>query len=273
MKLGELISSTVHAEVFLYGSNSLVKLFRKDVSSHHINREVNNTILAMNHNLPVPNVKDLINIEGRDGIVMEYIKGPTITSILKNSPHKIKTYAQKFAQLQANLHSMPVRDFSNQRQFMVKSILSIKGRLGQDLTEKILTQMNKLPDADKLCHNDFHQENIIFSNKGPIILDWQEALKGNPIADVVHALLVQEHPVPAPIFKSSTVYFQLHNKYRKLFAKFYLQEYIKLTNTSLGEIRSWVLPVAATRLFTKTSPEEKDWTEKYIRQFMKLPTN
>ncbi|MBL6449586.1 phosphotransferase [Fulvivirga sp. 29W222] len=266
MKMGELVSAGDRAEIFTYGSGTLVKLFRKEISSRHIQREANNTMTAKAYGLPVPAVKDIIHFNGREGIVMEHIQGPTITNILRKSPHKIKTYAQKFAQVQADLHSISVTDFPSQREFMEKTILNSLGRLGHDTTETILKLFKDLPDADRVCHNDFHQENIIFSKNGPVILDWQEALRGNPIADVVHAVLVQEHPVPAPILKTSSYYFQLHNKYRKLFAKFYLQEYMKLTNTSSGQIRDWLIPVAATRLFTKVSMEEKDWTEKYIRK-------
>ncbi|WP_192349038.1 phosphotransferase family protein [Algoriphagus sp. Y33] len=273
MKLGELISAGEQSEIFMYGPDTLVKLFRKEISSRHVQREATNTAAAMAYGLPVPAVKDLIRLEGREGIVMEHIKGPTITAILRKAPHKIKIYAQKFARLQADMHSIPVTDFPNQREFMEKTILSSQGRLGRDTTETILKLFRDLPDSDRLCHNDFHQENIIFSAKGPIILDWQEALRGNPIADVVHAVLVQEHPVPAPILKSSSHYFQLHNKYRKLFARFYLQEYMKLTNTSSGQIRNWLIPVSTSRLFTKVSIEEKDWTEKYIRTNMDALSN
>lgn len=273
MTVGELIFAGDRAEIFMYGPDTLVKLFRKEISSRHVQREATNTTKAKAYGLPVPAVKDIIRLDGREGIVMEHIKGPTITNILRKAPHKIKGYAQKFARLQADLHSISVTDFPDQREFMEQTIRSSHGRLGQDISETILRLFRDLPDSDRLCHNDFHQENIIFSENGPVILDWQEALKGNPVADVVHAVLVQEHPVPAPILKTSSYYFQLHNKYRKLFAKFYLQEYMRLTNTSSDEIRDWLIPVAATRLFTKTSLEEKDWTEKYIRKQMDVLTN
>ena len=268
MKTGGLIASGDRAEIFMYGPDTVVKLFRKEISSRHVQREANNTMAAKAYGLPVPAVKDIIRLEGREGLVMEHIKGPTITAVLRKAPHKIKTYAQKFARLHADLHSISVTGFLNQREFMERAILSSKGRLGQDTTETIRKLFRDLPGSDRLCHNDFHQENIIFSKKGPVILDWQEALSGHPLADVVHAVLVQEHPVPAPVLKSSTYYFQLHNKYRKLFAKFYLQAYMKRTNTTSYEIRDWLVPVAATRLYTKVSMEEKDWTEKYIRKQM-----
>ncbi len=268
MKPGELLSAGEQSEIFMYGADTLVKLFRKGISSRHVEREAANTIKAKAYGLHVPAIQDIIQLDGREGIVMEYIKGPTITAILRKAPHKIKLYAHKFARLQADLHCISVADFPNQRELMEKMIRGSHGRLGRDTSETILNLFQDLPDSDRLCHNDFHQENVIFSANGPVILDWQEALKGNPIADVVHAVLVQEHPVPAPILKSSSHYFQLHNKYRKLFAKFYLQEYMKLTNTSSDEIRDWLIPVATTRLFTKVSKEEKDWTEKYIRRIM-----
>lgn len=273
MNKGKLVISGDRAEIFHYGKDSLIKLFRKEISTRHVEREANNTRMASECGIPVPAIIDVIQLDGRDGIVMEYIKGPTITNILRRSPHKINVYAQILAQLHADLHKVSVTGFQNQRIHMESSIQSTSGRLGENTSQTILEMLKNLPDGDKICHNDLHQENIIFSENGPVIIDWQEALCGNPIADVVQAILIQEHPVPAPILKTSTHYFHLHNKYRKLFAKLYLKEYMKLTNTMHDEVQAWLLPVAGTRLFTKTSAEEKDWTENFIRKQMSIPTN
>ena len=41
--------------------------------------------------------------------------------------------------------------------------------------------------GDRLCHNDFHPDNIIFRTPeegGPVIIDWERAGVGDPIADV-----------------------------------------------------------------------------------------
>lgn len=268
MKKGKLIAKGKHAEIFMYGAEQVVKLFHNTVSDNHIKREVSNTEIAIKQGVTVPRIKDVIKLDGCVGIVSEFIKGPTVTNILRREPYKIKIYAHEFAKAQVEMHQLSGSGFSDQRKFMQNAISNSKGRLGE-IANTILSQFETLSEGRQLCHNDLHQENIIFSKNGPVILDWQEALSGNPVGDIVHALLVQEHPVPAPIFKTSNHYFRLHNQYRKLFSKLYLQEYIRLTKISREEINEWLLPIAATRLYTKSSLEEKDWTERYIRYTFK----
>lgn len=241
----------------------VIKLFHHSVSQERIQREVTNTLLAQNTGIRVPEVYDIIQQGPRTGIVMEYIQGHTITEVLSKTPHKIKYYAHKLALVHANLHKMPSTNFTNQRQFMSTAILQTRQRLGNK-ANTILHHFESLPDGHAICHNDIHQENVMFTEKGPVILDWAEATIGNPTADIVHSILVQEHPVPAPIFKSSRLYYHIHNKYRRYFARLYMEEYRRIHYISAEDIDAWILPVAATRMFTKSSIEEKDWTENYI---------
>ncbi|MDP4086868.1 MAG: aminoglycoside phosphotransferase family protein, partial [Bacillota bacterium] len=52
---------------------------------------------------------------------------------------------------------------------------------------------------------------------------------------------------------------------RKAFASFYLNSYIKLTNTSAKSIDNWLLPVMAARLVEGVHESEKQLLLKKIR--------
>jgi len=254
-------------EILLSDNNRIVKLFDNSVSQERVHREVTNMLNAKSLGVNIPEVFDVIHRGDRTGIEMEYVEGPTISDILSKTPYKIKAYARKLAQVQVQINEISTSNFTEQRAFMRNAIIQTKTRLGE-AAEIIIKIFEDLPGGQKLCHNDLHQENIIFSENGPVILDWAEATIGNPVADIVHSMLVQEHPVPAPILKKSKIYYGLHNKYRKYFARLYNQEYRRMTGVSSEEIARWVLPVAVTRLFTKKTIEEKVWTENYIKELM-----
>ena len=265
-----LIVKSGLTEIRLLDSTRIIKLFHDTIPDERVNREVNNTLRAKSLGVRVPDIYDVITRGRRRGIVMEYIKGETITDALTQNPLKVKTYAKQLARTQFEINSIQASGFTSQRQFMTRAIHQSQARLG-NWAQLALTQLDALPDAQQLCHNDLHQENIIFSHDGPVVLDWAEATVGNPLADIAHALLVQEHPVPAPIFKASKTYHRLHNRYRRYFAKLYAREYQSLANATQADIQSWLLPVAATRIMTKRDLEEIDWTEMYIKTTFPVP--
>ena len=47
-----------------------------------------------------------------------------------------------------------------------------------------LNMLRQLPDDDKLCHGDFHPDNIIVAPDGLVVVDWANAVCGHPLADV-----------------------------------------------------------------------------------------
>jgi aminoglycoside phosphotransferase (APT) family kinase protein len=42
----------------------------------------------------------------------------------------------------------------------------------------------------RLCHGDLHPSNIILSPRGPVLVDWFDASRGDPIADVARSSVI-----------------------------------------------------------------------------------
>lgn len=115
---GDLITSGTRAEVFHYGSKHIIKLFRPFISSSHIEREAKNTKLVWELGAPAPKMEDVVTIDNRQGIIMEFVNGTTLTHILQRAPYKLKEYAKKFAQVHARLHELSCPQLKDQKQFM-----------------------------------------------------------------------------------------------------------------------------------------------------------
>jgi thiamine kinase-like enzyme len=67
----------------------------------------------------------------------------------------------------------------------------------------VLKFLGGLSEGSALCHYDFHPGNIILSPKGPVIIDWLNALVGNQLADVSRTfMLISSTALPpnAPAF-------------------------------------------------------------------------
>src|SRR5262249_24371676 len=64
------------------------------------------------------------------------------------------------------------------------------GKLTQAQRRVILRVLETLPDADALCHGDYHPDNVLLSARGPLVIDWENAALGDPLADVARTLLL-----------------------------------------------------------------------------------
>jgi aminoglycoside phosphotransferase (APT) family kinase protein len=47
-----------------------------------------------------------------------------------------------------------------------------------------------MPEGDRLCHGDFHPMNVLGEAAQPYIIDWADAHRGDPAADVCRSYLL-----------------------------------------------------------------------------------
>jgi aminoglycoside phosphotransferase (APT) family kinase protein len=43
-----------------------------------------------------------------------------------------------------------------------------------------LDRLRRLPAGDRLCHGDFHADNVVLTRRGAVVLDWMTAVRGHP---------------------------------------------------------------------------------------------
>ena len=58
--------------------------------------------------------------------------------------------------------------------------------------KELLDTILDMPDGDRLCHGDFHPLNILGNTFDPLIIDWLDAGRGDPAADVCRSYLLLE---------------------------------------------------------------------------------
>jgi thiamine kinase-like enzyme len=77
----------------------------------------------------------------------------------------------------------------SQRQKLSNKIRHTKALPGH-LQSKTLAALETMPDGDQVCHGDFHPGNILMTPQGEIIIDWIDASRGNPLADLARTTVL-----------------------------------------------------------------------------------
>ena len=124
--------------------------------------------------------------------------------------------------------------------------------LSPDLKQAALAALQKLPDGDRLCHGDFHPDNVMMSPAGAVIIDWIDATSGNPLADLARSqLLLGKGALPPGVMLGWLIQL-IRGRYLRL----YLERYSQLNPIDQAQLEAWFPVIAAARLSEDIPGEE-----------------
>lgn len=254
MKKGALIGKGMTAEVFEWGKDRVLKLYFGIFSKSWIEYEAKIGKAVHEAGVPSPAVFEMVDVDGRKGIIFERIFGKTMLRHIQTEPWKLYYFAQRLAGLQFKIHQCSAMNLPSQKERFEVIIKSSSKVLG-DKEKRILNYIESLPDGGSVCHGDFHFNNIIVSGNELVPIDWTNAYKGNPLGDVARTCLMMISPSnPA----GTTDIMAMLSEYTKwLIYWAYLNEYMRLSKVSFEDIDAWILPVAAAKIRDKIPGEEK----------------
>lgn len=244
MDLGAPLAQGREAEIYPYGAGKVLKLFFAHASAEQVEREARYTHMAHATGLPVPAVYEQVQMNNRHGVVMERIDGKSLLQLLKAQPWKAAWAGRLLGELHAAMHNQRGEGFTAQR-------AALEWCIGQtpalSATEKaaIIAWLHCLPEGDRLCHSDFHIDNIILTARGPVMIDWAHPTCGNPLGDAARSVLMLTVGDPPDATAPVT---WLARRLRGTARKHYLQTYCALQGVQPEAIYQWMLPVAAARL-------------------------
>jgi aminoglycoside phosphotransferase (APT) family kinase protein len=187
---GRLVGSGKDADVFEFGEK-VVKLYKTGIPKHTPFREAAALALAESQGLPVPATNDVRQIDGRWGIVMARIDGPSFADSIARQPADAAALLAKMAAVHARIHGSRAVHLGS-----LKTRLAANLHLAPLLTDRqrstLLAKLASLPDGDCLCHGDFHPWNILGPLSQRAVVDWTSASRGEPAADVCRSYVLMK---------------------------------------------------------------------------------
>lgn len=161
----ELIAQGRSADVYDLGDGTVLRRYRDEFVARtghtpDCTGEAEVMMWAARHGVPVPHV---VHAEGAD-LVMEKVVGPTLLEEVGRRPWKMRSAARVLADLHHRLDGVPVP---------VEAPLPTPYGVGT-----------------ALLHRDLHPDNVILSDRGPVLIDWSGLAKGPREADVAESWLI-----------------------------------------------------------------------------------
>ena len=178
-----------NAKTIYRDGDHCVKVFNEDYTKADILNEALNQARIEQTGLPIPKLLGVPMIEGKWAIVTEYIKGKTLSQLMKENPDKKSEYLKQFVDIQMEVQSKTCPLLNRLKDKMSRKI----SQADLDATTRydLHARLEGMPTHNKVCHGDFWPSNVIISEDGtPYIIDWSHVTQGNASADAARTYLL-----------------------------------------------------------------------------------
>jgi Ser/Thr protein kinase RdoA (MazF antagonist) len=254
MSLGALLAQGRTAEIYEWGPDRVIKLLRQGRDRGEAEHEAQLTRAVREAGFGAPLVEDVIEVDGRAGIVMERLPGVSMYRAMfsSSSPGAVVDHARSLAEIHAEMHRSQGRRLPSQRRRLIEKIRHVE-QLTEEKRELILGSMSRLDDGTAVCHGDLHPDNVVHAPGAVRVIDWVDAVSGSPVADVARTLIVLEG---ATCHEQTAMDRGVFRSVMKRLAEAYLARYLELSPIDPQTLEDWLVPVAAARLCEGVEEEE-----------------
>lgn len=199
---GRLLASGRDSDIFEVGEG---RVLRRARDGRSLAGEARVMSYVQSKGYPLPEVFDV----SEGSITMERVDGPSMLADLEQKPWRLAHHAAVLAELHKRLHEIPAPDW----------LPAAPGSQGS-----------------RLLHLDLHPLNVIMSPKGPIVIDWPNAKRGNPPADVAATWILLAGGKPPTNGWTSIVV----DRFRGVFVRSFLRHFVMApVRAELEDIVEW----------------------------------
>ena len=183
--LGEQIGEGAFADVHAWAPGQVVKLFKAGVPRRVSWYEARMTRALFAAGVPAPEVLDEVTLEGRFGIVLPRLDGPTLLQLLQTGAMTPEEAGAILATLGLAVHKTPTPpEALSILDYMESSLRLPDARIPEHIANGVLALIHRLPPDDGLCHCDLHPGNVMMTPKGPRLVDWTGIRRGGAPLDL-----------------------------------------------------------------------------------------
>ena len=228
------------ADIIPYEEGKVVKLFLTEFPSEMIDIECDNTIEAHALGCTPMECYGKVEIDGRTGIVLDWVKGVPMTKAAEKNPSILLKSGRLLAEQHVLVHSKSSEKLRDVRKMAIEylddeSLLV----LTDEEREKARRYIAGLPEGNTVLHLDFHTENVMVDGTDCVTIDWLTSARGFPEVEVGVMEYLFHYGLLFPgISKLQEIFY---TTVRSFVFRGYLKHYLKATGLDVANVRKWKL--------------------------------
>jgi aminoglycoside phosphotransferase (APT) family kinase protein len=253
LAVGERLGFGRAAEVFECGEGRVLKLLRDPNGTGDLDREMLAQRAAVVAGIRAPATYEILEHDGRKGLLMERIEGLDGLTAAEKQPWRIWSLAREVGRLHRSIASVAAPSGLLGFHQLARHDIATSARVPEAARARLLAVLEVMPEGNHLCHMDFHLGNVIVGPEGPVVIDFASARRGDPVADHVKSLLLLEAGSPPEMGLSQRLLVLFG---RKLARAAYVRGYGNLTAAEQKRATLW-WPVIIGQRLVQGIPEER----------------
>lgn len=239
----KLIVKRPYKEVYS-ADEGIVKIFETTHPKSAVFNEALNTVRIEETGLPIPALKEVVQIDGKWSLIIEKKEGKTLEELMEEHPENIAEYMEAFVDLQLQIHAKKAPHLNKLTDKLMRQIDGLK-ELDATQRYELHTRLASMKKHTKVCHGDFNPSNVIVGEDGTMtVVDWAHVAQGNASADAAMTYLL----------------FALKNQKK---ADLYMKLFCKKSDIARQYVQQW-LPIVAASQLEKNNELEKEFLMKWI---------
>lgn len=171
------------AEVFDYDGERVCKLFYQGIPYEYVQQEYENSRKLFKLGIRVPEVFEIVNCDGRYGIIYEKITGLSMWEHMQN-----ECLFEKFIAEHKKLLDISTDILMSYKDFLIAMISRGNNR---KISRNIIKKISGLPDGNSVLHGDYHPGNVMITVDGEfVIIDLLNVCSGPKEYDVARTFFL-----------------------------------------------------------------------------------
>lgn len=240
---GPLLSEGRTSLVHRWGRDSVVKLLKSSFDPRDLEVEAANALACLEAGAPAPGVRGVVEVDGTRGIVFERIHGPAMSDELAVDAGRDAAHAALLAQLHRDVVRLKASELVDVKRKLATKIerASALSAVRRSALQDLLSD---LPSGHQVLHGDFHPGNVLLASPSPVVIDWHDAARGVPAADVARTAILLSPTSLSAENRTDPGVVQRVERFRDR----YLSDMFRLGAVSRPDVEAWSPVVMAGRL-------------------------
>lgn len=174
--------------VYRINDSQVIKAYPESSDISKIKEEFKKLKIFYDLGIKCPKPYEIASLDNKIGIIMEYVKGETLTKHIAEKPSDAQKYIKEMVEMMKTIHSidagtLQIQSIKNKYR---NALDKCKGYYSEEEIKKLYYLLESIPDEKTLLHGDYHTGNILLNeNNELVVIDFQELGYGHPIFDIM----------------------------------------------------------------------------------------
>lgn len=249
----EVIGRGACGECYRIDDETIIKLYYGDTDINLIEHEKALSKKAFVMGIPTAISYDIVEADGRCGVVYELIKSKTLGELIRSDRSKLDDYVKMYVDICKRVHSIHTSDpeIPSFKAANRADIAKIDGITDEE-RNSLYRFLDYVPDSDTCIHGDLNINNIMVQDGECCLIDMGELSTGTPMFDISRILFSMIYANTEPgefnrFYKMKTE--EVSEIYEKFFRGYFGCDTIEEAEKTNPDVK-WLHPLAWFRCCT-----------------------